>query len=228
MSEPANRRPRSERARARAGGAMIRTVLRGAALAAAMAGGAAAQPEDPDWPCEQRKTPRLSIGQMWSGPSPAEMPAAAADDAIAALAQRIAARRTSLDTVDALVAEVRATPAASRDERLTALFGAVFDILNRERTRLVEGVVRYARGQRALAERIDARETELAALQADAAPGDFDAQDRIEALRDAIAWDARVFEERRDSLRFVCESPVLIEQRVFAVARIVAQAMQGG
>jgi hypothetical protein len=36
----------------------------------------------------------------------------------------------------------------------------------------------------------------------------------------------RVFDERQRSLRFVCEVPVLIEQRLFLVVRLIQSALQ--
>jgi hypothetical protein len=207
----------------------IRFALGALAIAAALAAAPLrAQPVDPDWPCVQRKVTRLSIAQMWTGPLPDALPPAARDGQVDALAARIAPRRTSLEEVATLVAAIGASPAAARDARLAALFAAVFEQIDRRRTRLVNGVARYARGQRVLSERIDAQESELAAREADAAPDDFDALDRIDALRDALAIQRRIYEERQASLRYVCESPVLLEQRAFAIARIVAAALEDG
>ena len=46
------------------------------------------------------------------------------------------------------------------------------------------------------------------------------------APRDALlaeqGWDIRVFEDRRSSLGYLCEQPVLLEQRAFALARTIA------
>src|SRR5262249_17912598 len=43
-------------------------------------------------------------------------------------------------------------------------------------------------------------------------------QGRIEELTNRVEWDTRIFEERRKTMNFVCEVPVLIEQRLFALA----------
>ncbi|MCV5342655.1 hypothetical protein OFC87_37580, partial [Escherichia coli] len=71
----------------------------------ALAGPALAQPKtDPDWPCVQRKVASLSPGQFWTGP---DLGAAASewgnDNEAAALAQKIASRRTDLQEVDGLL-----------------------------------------------------------------------------------------------------------------------------
>jgi hypothetical protein len=82
---------------------MIR-ILTLASLLALAAGPALAQPKpDPDWPCVQRKVPTISVGAVWSGPPPAEAGAWGRDFEAAALAQKLASRRTPLDEVDGLI-----------------------------------------------------------------------------------------------------------------------------
>ena len=44
-------------------------------------------------------------------------------------------------------------------------------------------------------------------------------------LSGRVQWDTRVFEDRRRALTYVCEAPVLIEQRLGALARTIAAAM---
>jgi hypothetical protein len=47
-------------------------------------------------------------------------------------------------------------------------------------------------------------------------------------MRDAILWDTRIYDERRRSLQFVCETPVILERRAFEVSRMVQARMSGG
>src|SRR5262252_5790748 len=51
-------------------------------------------------------------------------------------------------------------------------------------------------------------------------------QGRIEELTNRVEWDTRVFEERRKTMNFVCEVPVLIEHRLFALARALQQSLE--
>ena len=48
-------------------------------------------------------------------------------------------------------------------------------------------------------------------------------RDTLRAERD---WDIRIFEDRRQSLVYLCEQPVLLEQRAFALARAIASHME--
>lgn len=197
-------------------------------LAALAPAPAPAQPVDPDWPCVQRKVLHLSWGQMWSGPPLPDTPRWRSDPDLAGLVPRIAARRTDLAEVRALVAALGPAGGASREERLVELFAGVFEAIDTERARLVGAIGLYARKQRGLSERIDADRLELDALRAAAKPDDHDALDRIEAREDALVWDTRIYVERRQALTYVCESPVILEKRAFAVAKIVEEALAGG
>jgi hypothetical protein len=50
-------------------------------------------------------------------------------------------------------------------------------------------------------------------------------QQKIADLSNRVQWDTRVFEDRRRALTYVCETPVLIEQRLGALARTIAAEM---
>ena len=41
-----------------------------------------------------------------------------------------------------------------------------------------------------------------------------------------VEWDTRIFDERSKTIGYVCEVPVLIEQRLFALARAIQQALE--
>ena len=42
---------------------------------------------------------------------------------------------------------------------------------------------------------------------------------------DRLTWETRIFEERVQSLTYVCEVPTLIEQRLYALAKTVAEVL---
>lgn len=186
-------------------------------LALSLAGPAgAASGTDPEWPCIQRKQPNLSLGQVWAGPPPDDRALALArDPAIDALAARLEQRRLPLPEAEAAIAEFAA---GADDARLVALMVAVFDRIEPDRAALIDGIARYGRGQVALARRIEERRAAMAALEVAAEP-DFDA---IDAAEEALDWDQRIFTERQQSLSHVCETPVILEQRAFALGRAIA------
>jgi hypothetical protein len=196
-----------------------------AALSLALAcgaGPAAAQaPEDPDWPCVQRKVPHLAVAQLWSGPPVPDGPVWREDAEVTHLVSLAAARRTGIDALAPLLAVLGPEGGRSRAERLVAVFAGAFQTIDRERSRVIEGIGRFARKQRGLAGQIDRREDQIREAQAAAAPEDHDALDRIEEMQDQQSWDIRIYQDRQQTLAYVCETPVILERRAFALARLV-------
>lgn len=195
-------------------------MIRAALLAVVAAAPAlAAGPPDPDWPCVQRRQPHLSIAQVWGGPVPGEAATRMArTPEVQKAAQAIALRRTPMGEAEA---EIAAFAAGHDAEALTALFVAAFDHINLARDRVLDGITRYAHKQAALDTRIEDLRHEFAALEA-ADPKDFD---RMDAIEKDLDWSTRIFQDRQQSLTYVCETPVILEQRAFAIGRAVEALM---
>lgn len=171
---------------------------------------------DPTWPCIQRKQPHLSLGQIWSGPVPDEkIEELARDPEIAALADRLEQRRLPMEEAEAEIADFAAKADA---DQLTALMLAIFNRIEPDRSALIAGIARYGLKQVELSEKIENRRAKMSELESAETP-DFDA---IDAEEEALDWDQRIFTERQQSLTYVCETPVILEQRAFAIARIIA------
>lgn len=171
---------------------------------------------DPTWPCIQPKQPHLSIGQLWSGPLPDDAAAELAKRPdIAALAQVLEQRRLPVEEAEAQIAAFAKGASA---EELTALFVAVFDRIDAYRSRIMSGVARYAEKQMVLSQQIEARRAQMARLSAAESP-DFD---KIDAEEEKLDWDTRIFTDRQAQLTYVCETPVILEQRAFALGRAIA------
>ena len=183
-------------------------------LLAALAGGArAADSTDPDWPCIQRLVPRITAAQVWAGPEPGPE-AGQGDVEVSRVASKLAARRTPLTDTEKLVEDFAAAqPKDSVNEQLTALFGRTLEIINRDRASIIAGIKRFAHHQSTLAERISQTRAQLQQI------GDTET-DKSD-LMELLTWDQRIFEEREKSLTYLCEQPVLLEQRAFALGRTI-------
>lgn len=202
----------------------IHPILAGILYATVAGQGAiAADTATPDWPCIQRKVPTISAAMMWGGPQidEAALTAWRKDKDVARLVPRLAARRTALADAEKLVAGF-ASPLVGSDksQRLTLLFAGVLDRINIERRRIMAGIERFTRKQRALADSISETRKALADVLAVADPDEKQVARRRE-LEQTLAWQSRIYEERERSLKYVCESPVLLEQRAFAIARLI-------
>ena len=193
------------------------------AIAAALPPSASADdPRDPDWPCAQPKVPQMSVASMWDGPSIAEVGNSWQDDPkIQDLVARLAARRTPLNDAKKAIADFITGTAAERQDKAKKIFAGVFDTLSEQRSEVMIGIDRVARKEKELADKIRSDVTALRELQ-DKPDQD---QSKISALATQVEWSTRIFDDRRQSIRYVCEVPTIIEQRVFALGRAIRHTL---
>lgn len=179
---------------------------------------AAADFADPTWPCIQRKVEVLSPALMWSQPIPETPPEKAVEADVAALADLLSLRRTE---VEALRPEVEAFAEAHGGdaELLGRVFARAFDTLAQRRTRIIGGIGDFSLSQIALAESIEATRTEMDTLMAADDP-DFD---KVDALEEKLEWDEVIYSDRQRSITYLCETPQLIERRLFGIAQLLAE-----
>jgi len=178
----------------------------------------ALDPRYPDWPCQQLKVPEISIASVWSGP-----PIEAADkqkpvDAKEAeLVTRLAARRTSMEDARKLIAEFVVGTDAEKQEKAKRLFAALYAKLNAQRDEVMNGIERFSRKLKAMAEDIREQARKMREMQ-DASTAD---PAKSSELASQLSWQTRIFEDRRKSTAAVCEVPVLIEKRLFDLASAI-------
>jgi hypothetical protein len=190
-------------------------VLRGMALAA--------DPRFPDWPCSQVKVPEISVAAVWAGPAIDDVGNAWEEDAaIRDLVARLAARRTPLEDAQKAISDVITGTESERQKKAKLLFAGLFKTLNHERNDVMHGLERYFRKQREFSNQIRSTILQLRELQDGPNPD----QSRVDELTNRVEWDTRIFDERRKTINFVCEVPVVIEQRLFALARAIQQSLE--
>jgi hypothetical protein len=180
------------------------------------------QQDQGDWPCRQVKVPSLSAASVWTGPPIEEAVKKWRDDAaVSDLVIRISVRKTPIETADALVRDFAKAAGDKRAERLTLLFAGVYDHLEAERREVIAGLDRFGRKQKELAEQL---RNAAQAMRAEQDKPNPDPQ-KLKELSEALQWDMRIFEERRQTVSYVCETPALIEQRLGALARAIEAAI---
>jgi hypothetical protein len=183
----------------------------------------AADPRYPDWPCVQAKVPEISLAAVWDGPALDEAANKWKNDSkVSAVIPRLAARRTPLDEAEKTIAEFLAGPPVEKNETGKLLFAGLFDTLNAQRASVMNGLERVTRKQREAAEKIRDDTLALQALQDAPSPD----QAKVEELGNQLVWQTRIFEDRRRVIRFVCEVPTAIDQRLFALGRVIRQEME--
>ncbi|RTE94916.1 hypothetical protein [Bradyrhizobium sp. LVM 105] len=200
-------------------------VLAIAALALALSGTAAraADPRYPNWPCTQAKVPEISLAAVWAGPALDDAETRWKNDTkITALVARLSARKTPIDEAEKLVKDFLAASSADKTTNAKLLFAGLFETLNAQRSQVMNGLERVSRKQREAADKIREEAIQLQALQS-ATPRD---EAKVEALSNELIWKTRIFEDRNKVVRFVCEVPTAIDQRLFALGRVIQQEME--
>ncbi|PPD40583.1 MAG: hypothetical protein CTY15_14655 [Methylocystis sp.] len=186
-------------------------------------GVASAQTMQGDWPCKQVRVPEIALGGVWTGPAiDAERKGWRADAAVADLVARIAPRRTPLEEAEKLIAEFAKDAGDKRKARLTLLFAGVYERLNDERRDVVNGLDRFGRRLKEMAEKTRSETQAFFDLQ-NSKPQDPEA---VRKASEALQWRTRLFDEQRKMVSYVCESPALIEQRLGALSRKILAEME--
>jgi hypothetical protein len=185
--------------------------------------GSAADKRYPDWPCRQLKVPELSAAAVW----PIALPETAGNAAVktpefSEVVSRVAARRTPIDQADKLIIGYVTGAPAEKRAKARALFDQLLDVLNAQRSSVMNGLERSYRKQKALAELIRMNTIKLRDLQ-DAGGVD---EAKLQELGREIEWDTRIFEDRRKTTSFACEVPIEIEQRLFSLSKSIQKALE--
>jgi FtsZ-binding cell division protein ZapB len=192
-------------------------------LVAGAANAAPPGPRDPDWPCQQIKVPALSLASVWSGPSLDPQHLDWRDDPqVADLVSKLTPRRQALDQAGAMIHEFARQAGDQKSTRMLKLLAGFYTVLDSERNSILAGLDRFGGRQKELATELRSDNEKLQALQSGAAPD----QDAIRQLTQKVAWEAEVFQDRRQAILYACDAPGKIEQRLFALARLVQQQIE--
>jgi hypothetical protein len=202
---------------------MMVLLLCTAAAVIAWSAAQAADPRYPNWPCAQAKVPELSVAAMWAGPPIDAVGEAWKDDPkVKELVAKLAVRRTPIEDAQKAAEDFVAASGANRVEKAKLLFAGLFQELNQQRSEVMDGIDRIAKKEKELAEEIRSDRAALGEAQ-DAQKPD---QQKITDLTGRLEWGTRIYEDRRKTIRYVCEVPTVIERRLFALGRAIAQAAQ--
>jgi hypothetical protein len=176
-----------------------------------------------DWPCKQVRVQEMSLsGILPGGGLETEKKAWRNDPMISDVATRISARRTPLSDAEKFIGDFAKNAGDQRKERMKLLLAATFETMNDERKAVVNGLDRFGRSLKELAEKTREETQALRDLQ-DRKPPE---PEEIKKASDNLQWRLRLFDEQRRMVGFVCESPALIEQRFGALARAIITGME--
>jgi hypothetical protein len=109
-----------------------------------------------------------------------------------------------------------------KQPKLLEVMAGLFGVLDDERGAVMVGLNRFGVRQKELATAIRADNEKLRTLQANSSA---DASE-VNRMVQQVTWDAEVFRDRQQALSYACDVPGKIEQRLFALARIIQQELQ--
>jgi hypothetical protein len=185
-----------------------------------------------DWPCQQILVRTISVPAVWAGPSIDGIDWQS-DSKLVDLTDRLAARRLPLEQAQQQITDFAKTLGADKTSKLTALFAGLYHKLNNERSQIIDGLDRFGQKQKELGDRLREETAALHEAQdkAGGAPlpdlkdksGPQTAPGPEASILEKLQWDLRIFQDRHNAVTFACESPVLIEQRLFALARTIQE-----
>ena len=103
---------------------------------------------DPDWPCQQIKTPTFSLAAIWAGPElDLNSQSWRNEPDVAELKAQMAQRRVPIADVEKAIADFKAKAGPDGDAKLLRAFAAAFDDLSRQRSQVIDGLDRLGRRQ---------------------------------------------------------------------------------
>jgi hypothetical protein len=175
-----------------------------------------------DWPCVQRKVAEIALAAVWTGPQPDGTALKWRDDAaVASLVPHLAARRTTDTEAHQAIDNLAASSGELKQLKLLALLEGLVETINAEREAVIAGLERFGMAQKDLADILRKQNAGLSDLRNDAQADPAKLSQQVEQLQ----WTLRIFDERQKSLRFVCEVPTLLEQRLFALSKEIQQSL---
>lgn len=182
----------------------------------------ALDPRYPDWPCQQLKVPGISVASVWTGPSIEGIDKAdPSDPRQSEIVARLAARRTPMEDARKLIADFVVGTNDEKQQKAKSLFAALYSRLNAQRDEVMNGIERFSRKQKAMAEQIRGETRQMRELQ-DKPDAD---QAQSDELANRLSWQTRIFEDRRKSTSYVCDVPVLIEKRLFDLGSAIQNVL---
>jgi hypothetical protein len=190
---------------------------------------AAPPPLDPtkEWPCVQRRVEAISAGQMWDGPPIEGLTGWFREPKIVELIDLLASRRVPIEKAEeAIKAYAESVPEAERDQKLSLLFAGLFDKVSSQRRSVMTGIVKYQKSQIARAQELERQTSAIGELESKRPLGISDDTPEIAEAREKFNWAQKIFQERQSNIPLACELPVLLEERLYAVARAIRSNMK--
>ena len=173
------------------------------------------------WPCIQRYVPLMSIATVWpEATNPISPEYSGEDSGFEDLTTSILNLNLSQQQLHSRLSVYMDQFTTDKHIHALLLYQRLFAQLQDERIKALHGIMRYAKRQQQMIERIEQRRKQIITSSAE-----LD-NEELENLSIDQAWETRLFVEREKQLNYLCELPVRIEQRVFFVAQFLNNSLK--
>lgn len=184
-----------------------------------------ARDDEEDWPCVQGLVREVSPSIIWAGPPIDDhLETWDKDAGVSRTVNALVSRRATREDREKILADwLETVPAEQRNAQLTAVFTGVWSRLNSRRGEFIDGILRYARHQKAVSEKIQAHLNEMTELEN---RSDEESIRRLVELEETVEWQQRIFDQRESNLVALCEQPVQVEEELGEIARLIASRLE--
>ncbi len=197
-------------------------VLTTLTLCALLSAPAHAFREDKNWPCVQAKVANLTAGQMWRI-SPLDTKDNSWQDSpeVITLVKTVLPRRLPLKETEKTITTFAQRHSDNTNQSLEQAFLGLLSETNKVRQEIISGIGRFTQRQKDLVKRITENRHKLKIFEEKDKAGTLTKKEdkQMVQLEQTLEWDLRIHEEREKSLEYVCEAPVILEQRLFALTK---------
>jgi hypothetical protein len=181
--------------------------------------GAAVPGQDPDWPCQQRLVRQVTAGTYWNGTLAAPTDAELNDPRVKQLVSDVAPRTVALEDAEPKIkAYLKSLKPGEHAALAATAFQAIVAATNDERATIIDRIEDLNRRQRDLAKIVGGVEDELSAIPETATGEDAERRAEIVQRRDYLR---RSFEDAHRTVRYACEVPGQLDQRIGAFAKLM-------
>jgi hypothetical protein len=188
-----------------------------AIAAALIATGASAAGGDPDWPCQQRLVPELTVGTYWNGPAMPENVDWRADSKIAELVAAAASRDVPAGQSEArLAAFADSLSPEQRKTLLPELFAGLVEAINQQRHDVIVRLKELSRRQKSISNLVDKVTDELRNAPSASDTANAGQRDEIEQRRSFLI---QTFQQTQRTIQYACQVPTDLEARLGSYAR---------
>jgi len=190
---------------------------------AAEESGAAEEFNEKDWPCAQRLVPELMLSTVWEGPSLEGHDKWWQDEAVSETVEELSdptlTEAESAEIIDGFVETYK----GDKDDALLSVFSGVYEKSGYERRKQLKGILKYVRQQRGVTKEISRVSTEMRKRRKE---GQTAEMEDMKLLQATLEWNTRVYDERDKLTVYLCEEPVLLEQRLGFHSRAIMKHLK--